>query len=77
MAIVLCLILLICVNLSPSGVEKSPIEMPCSTALSVIPVAQYRITRDRKRWHSADFGAPNNLAGGEISSIFPAATKAT
>ena len=77
MAIVPGLFLLICVNLSPSALGKFPIEMPCSTALRVIPVAQYRITRDRNRWHSADFGAPNNSAGGEISSIFPAATKAT
>ena len=77
MAIVPCHFLLICVNLRPSGVEKFPIEMPCSTALRVISVAQYRITRERNRWHSADFGTPNNSAGGEISSIFPAATKAT
>ena len=40
MAIVPCLFLLICVNLSPSAVEKFPIEITCSTALSVMSVTQ-------------------------------------
>ena len=41
------------------------------------PPPQYRITRDKNRRQIADFGAPNNSAGGEISSILPVATKAT